>query len=142
MFSMCSELTPRAHVPDNRIPQLMQPWLGISNLEIFYGKFFWQYWQKLFLGKGRRHNLSSLVASPAATAQISGTLSVANTLIQNTPSGQYTDIEQCCTVASILIQNTPQYFKWPHIVSTASKHSKSCVLRNFSEVNQMALHNT
>ena len=22
---MCSELTPRAHVPDNRIPQLMQP---------------------------------------------------------------------------------------------------------------------
>ena len=23
---MCSELTPRAHVPDNRIPQLMQPW--------------------------------------------------------------------------------------------------------------------
>ena len=28
MFSMCSELTPRAHVPDNRIPQLMQPWRG------------------------------------------------------------------------------------------------------------------
>ena len=27
MFSMCSELTPRAHVPDNRIPQLMQPCL-------------------------------------------------------------------------------------------------------------------
>ena len=25
MFSMCSELAPRAHVPDNRIPQLMQP---------------------------------------------------------------------------------------------------------------------
>ena len=25
MFSMCSELTPRAHVRDNRIPQLMQP---------------------------------------------------------------------------------------------------------------------
>ena len=25
MFSMCSELTPRAPVPDNRIPQLMQP---------------------------------------------------------------------------------------------------------------------
>ena len=23
---MCSELTPRAPVPDNRIPQLMQPW--------------------------------------------------------------------------------------------------------------------
>ena len=79
--------------------------------------------------------MSSLVASTAATAQISGTLSVANTLIKCTTSGQYTDIEQCCTVASILIQNTPQYFKWPHIVSTASKHSNSCVLRNFSEVN-------
>ena len=25
MFSMCSELTPRSPVPDNRIPQLMQP---------------------------------------------------------------------------------------------------------------------
>ena len=29
MFSMCSELTPRAHVPDNRIPQFMQPWWSI-----------------------------------------------------------------------------------------------------------------
>ena len=28
MFSMCSELTPRAHIPDTRIPQLMQPWFG------------------------------------------------------------------------------------------------------------------
>ena len=26
MFSMCSELTPRACVPDARIPQFMQPW--------------------------------------------------------------------------------------------------------------------
>ena len=25
MFSMCSELTPCAHIPDTRIPQLMQP---------------------------------------------------------------------------------------------------------------------
>ena len=25
MFSMCSELAPRAHIPDTRIPQLMQP---------------------------------------------------------------------------------------------------------------------
>ena len=25
MFSMCSELTPRARIPDIRIPQLMQP---------------------------------------------------------------------------------------------------------------------
>ena len=32
MFSMCSELTPRAHVPDNRIPQLMQPWSTISTM--------------------------------------------------------------------------------------------------------------
>ena len=55
----------------------------------------------------------SLVATPAATAQISDTLSVANTLIlyttsgqytdtECTPSGQYTDIEQFCTVASIV----------------------------------------
>ena len=30
MFSMCSELAPRAHIPDTRIPQLMQPclWVG------------------------------------------------------------------------------------------------------------------
>ena len=30
MFSMCSELTPRARIPDTRIPQLMQPcmWKG------------------------------------------------------------------------------------------------------------------
>ena len=26
MFSMCSELTPRARIPDSRIPQFMQPW--------------------------------------------------------------------------------------------------------------------
>ena len=25
MFSMCSELTPHARIPDTRIPQLMQP---------------------------------------------------------------------------------------------------------------------
>ena len=31
MFSMCSELAPRAHVPDNRIPQLMQPWSQFSS---------------------------------------------------------------------------------------------------------------
>ena len=30
MFSMCSELTPRAPVPDNRIPQLMQPWSELT----------------------------------------------------------------------------------------------------------------
>ena len=27
MFSMCSELSPRARIPDTRIPQLMQPWI-------------------------------------------------------------------------------------------------------------------
>ena len=29
MFSMCSELTPRARISDTRIPQLMQPWLVV-----------------------------------------------------------------------------------------------------------------
>ena len=28
MFSMCSELTQRARIPDTRIPQFMQPWAG------------------------------------------------------------------------------------------------------------------
>ena len=35
MFSMCSELTPRAHVPDNRIPQLMQPSQSRKKLGLF-----------------------------------------------------------------------------------------------------------
>ena len=30
MFSMCSELAPRAHIPDTRIPQLMQPCKKLS----------------------------------------------------------------------------------------------------------------
>ena len=30
MFSMCSEHTPRARIPDTRIPQLMQPWSRVS----------------------------------------------------------------------------------------------------------------
>ena len=30
MFSMCSELTPRARIPDTRIPQFMQPWPAYS----------------------------------------------------------------------------------------------------------------
>ena len=30
MFSMCSELTPRARIPDTRIPQYMQPCQGLS----------------------------------------------------------------------------------------------------------------
>ena len=32
MFSICSELTPRARVPDTRIPQLLQPWSVASKL--------------------------------------------------------------------------------------------------------------
>ena len=28
---MCSELTPCAHIPDTRIPQLMQPWTTLSS---------------------------------------------------------------------------------------------------------------
>ena len=31
MFSMCSELTPCAPIPDTRIPQLMQPCYGASD---------------------------------------------------------------------------------------------------------------
>ena len=34
MFSMCSELTPRARIPDTRIPQLMQPWAGGDMLSL------------------------------------------------------------------------------------------------------------
>ena len=32
---MCSELTPRAHIPDTRIPQLMQPW-GVIDRSTFH----------------------------------------------------------------------------------------------------------
>ena len=32
MFSLCSELTPRARIPDTRIPQLMQPWYNAMYL--------------------------------------------------------------------------------------------------------------
>ena len=38
MFSMCSELTPCALIPDSRIPQLMQPWWVI----MYSGEFFGQ----------------------------------------------------------------------------------------------------
>ena len=38
MFSMCSELSPRASIPDTRIPQFMQPCPPItpSKLKLFY----------------------------------------------------------------------------------------------------------
>ena len=31
MFSMRSELTPRARIPDTRKPQLMQPYIGFAS---------------------------------------------------------------------------------------------------------------
>ena len=35
MFSMCSELTPRARIPDSRIPQFMQPCIYVNlNIDI------------------------------------------------------------------------------------------------------------
>ena len=45
MFSMCSELTPRARIPDTRIPQLMRPCSTVSFLSmhicsILYFNFF------------------------------------------------------------------------------------------------------
>ena len=43
MFSMCSELTPSARIPDTRIPQLMQPWLKSTS--------------HLYRGQGRLHPL-------------------------------------------------------------------------------------
>ena len=43
MFSMCSEFTPRAPVPDNRIPQLMQPCSYITMpIKERIGIYVWQ----------------------------------------------------------------------------------------------------
>ena len=124
--------------------------LGISGLEIFYGKFFLAMLAKTVSWERKERRFVLACCFPSCHSSDFGhfecgqytdtysLLPVANTLTQYStmPIHWYsTDIEQCCTVASILIQNTPQYFKWPHIVSTASKHSNSCVLRNFSEVN-------
>ena len=36
MFSMCSELTPRARIPDTRIPQFMQPWMCVYKSRCVY----------------------------------------------------------------------------------------------------------
>ena len=36
MFSMCSELTPRARIPDTRIPQLMQPCLCLCLFALIF----------------------------------------------------------------------------------------------------------
>ena len=35
MFSLCSELTPRARIPDTRIPQLMQPCHKVYNNDFY-----------------------------------------------------------------------------------------------------------
>ena len=63
MFSMCSELAPRAHVPDNRIPQLMQPCSSppqacsnsTNNKYVRYfswlGVRLWKSWQRLMQRK-------------------------------------------------------------------------------------------
>ena len=41
MFSMCSELTPRAHIPDTTIPQLMQPctWEGWQSFLFLFHRY-------------------------------------------------------------------------------------------------------
>ena len=36
MFSMCSKLTPRARIPDTRIPQLMQPWVRSAFGNVYF----------------------------------------------------------------------------------------------------------
>ena len=52
---MCSELTPRAPVPDNRIPQLMQPWWHVQGILIKGGGWeqgsFYAEWTQFELGK-------------------------------------------------------------------------------------------
>ena len=40
MFSMCSELTPRASIPETRIPQLMQPWVWYFKVCVFNEELF------------------------------------------------------------------------------------------------------
>ena len=87
---------------------------GYLVLKSSMGSFFWQCWQKLFLGKGRRDDLSSLVASPAAIAQISGTLSVANTLIHTVYSQwpiHWHSIVPCQYTDTVLILNS--VVLWP-----------------------------
>ena len=41
MFSMCSELTPHAHIPDTRIPQLMQPCPSENSLPFLISYHHW-----------------------------------------------------------------------------------------------------
>ena len=47
-FSTCSELTPRAPVPDNRIPQLMQPCHPEKKkMTLFGSRTLWEWGQKI-----------------------------------------------------------------------------------------------
>ena len=34
MFSTCSELTPRAPIPDGRMERIMQPWVGLGVIPV------------------------------------------------------------------------------------------------------------
>ena len=43
MFSMCSELTPRAPIPDRRIAQFMQPWWDYWDVRWFVIGWIWNY---------------------------------------------------------------------------------------------------
>ena len=38
MFSTCSELTPRAPIPDGRMAQFMQPWSWLRLMCVIYEK--------------------------------------------------------------------------------------------------------
>ena len=61
---MCSELTPRARIPDTRIPQLMQPWLErsfpkcciycLSDCRQLHRHHHWDHDQSLYYGKHHR----------------------------------------------------------------------------------------
>ena len=61
MFSMCSELTPRAHVPDNRIPQLMQPWA-----QVYITKMSGEAYPQVGVEKARKRQYPNVAAEPNA----------------------------------------------------------------------------
>ena len=64
MFSMCSELTPRARIPDTRLPQLMQPWrkIDFDYIEQICLKYKNKY--RTMQGPKYAHRLSLSRASP------------------------------------------------------------------------------
>ena len=52
MFSMCSELTPRARIPDTRIPQLMQPCSTVfGRLWLYLGEYLSKYLSAPIMGE-------------------------------------------------------------------------------------------